>query len=162
MSATASALSRKDRLLTRVSRNVARIHTTLFRFSDGRFGRRFRGGDVLLLTVRGRRSGRAFTTPLLHVRDGRDYIVAASNGGIDCEPQWWLNLLADPHGEVEAGEGRVRVTASEAQGEERGLLWARLVESFSGYEDYQAAVRRRIAVVRLSPVPATDAPSASR
>ena len=62
---------------------------------------RFRGGDVVLLTHRGRRSGRTFTTPLLHVRDGDDIVVTASNGGVDAEPQWWLNLQADPYGEVE-------------------------------------------------------------
>ncbi|WP_442942133.1 nitroreductase/quinone reductase family protein [Nonomuraea sp. NBC_00507] len=51
------------------------MHTFLFRRTQARFGHRFRGGDVLRLTVHGRRSGQAFTIPLLHIRDGRDYIA---------------------------------------------------------------------------------------
>ena len=60
---------------------------------------------MVLLTVRGRRSGRLFTTPLLYVRDGDDYIVAASNGGVDHEPQWWLNLKSEPPAQIEAPGG---------------------------------------------------------
>ncbi|MGP3964865.1 nitroreductase/quinone reductase family protein [Nonomuraea sp. 3N208] len=50
-------------MLTWTSRNAARVHTFLFRRTRARFGHRFRGGDVLLLTVRSRRSGQAFTIP---------------------------------------------------------------------------------------------------
>ncbi|MEV8515072.1 nitroreductase/quinone reductase family protein [Dactylosporangium sp. NPDC051484] len=148
---TDTRATRRDRLLTWMSRNATRIHIALFRRSNGRFGHRFRGGDVLLLTARGRRSGQLFTVPMLYLRDGTDYIVAASNGGIDREPQWWLNLLADPNAVVETRGERVRVTASEVQGEQRSALWARLVASLDAYEGYQAKVRRRIAVVRLRP-----------
>ncbi|WP_433077868.1 nitroreductase/quinone reductase family protein [Dactylosporangium sp. CA-052675] len=148
---TATRSGRQDRLFTWVSRHVARMHIALFRRTGGRFGHRFRGNDVLLLTARGRRSGQLFTVPMLYLRDGTDYIVAASNGGIDREPQWWLNLRADPNAVVETRGARIGVTASEVQGEERGALWARLVASLGAYEGYQAKVRRRIAVVRLRP-----------
>ncbi|MFF5225359.1 nitroreductase/quinone reductase family protein [Dactylosporangium sp. NPDC000521] len=158
---THTRVAPRDRLFTWVSKNAARIHIALFRRSNGRIGHRFRGCDVLLLTVRGRRSGRQFTVPTLYLRDGTDYIVAASNGGIDREPQWWLNLLADPNAVVETRGERLRVTASEVQGEQRGALWARLVASLAAYEGYQAKVRRRIAVVRLRPH-AADVPGSPR
>nr|BFE55490.1 F420H(2)-dependent quinone reductase [Dactylosporangium thailandense] len=148
---TDTRAGRRDRLFTQVSRNVARMHIALFRRTNGRIGHRFRGCDVLLLTARGRRSGQLFTVPMLYLRDGTDYIVAASNGGIDREPQWWLNLLADPDAVVETRGERLRVTASEVRDEQRDALWARLVASLAAYEGYQAKVRRRIAVVRLRP-----------
>ena len=141
-----------DRRLTAVQRRVARVHTTLLRRSGGRFGSRFRGGDVVLLTHRGRTSGRTFTTPLLHVRDGDDLVVAASNGGVDAEPQWWLNLQADPHGEVEV-RGRQRpVVAAPVDEADRDRLWQALMDRTPTYDEYQAKVSRRIALVRLSPV----------
>ena len=107
------------------------------------------GADVVLLTVRGRSSGRLHTVPLMGLRDGRDLLVAASQGGVDREPQWWLNLLADPHAEVEVRRERFTVTAERVSDEERPELWARFVAAYAGFEDYQARVSRQIAVVRL-------------
>ncbi|MGY1696567.1 nitroreductase family deazaflavin-dependent oxidoreductase [Geodermatophilus sp. SYSU D00814] len=146
-----AALSRGDRVLTAVSRRLAAGHTALLRRSGGRLGNRFRGGDVVLLTHRGRRSGRTLTTPLLHVRDGDDLVVAASNGGVDAEPQWWLNLQADPRGEVEVRGRRWPVVATAADDADRGRLWQALMDRCPTYDDYQAKVSRRIALVRLSP-----------
>ncbi|MGY1653080.1 nitroreductase family deazaflavin-dependent oxidoreductase [Geodermatophilus sp. SYSU D01119] len=146
-----ATLSAGDRALTVVSRRVAALHTALLRRTGGRLGNRFRGGDVVLVTCRGRVSGQPRTTPLLHVRDGEDVVVAASNGGIDAEPQWWRNLQADPRGEVEVRGRRWAVTASEVDDADRPRLWAALSARFDGYDGYQARVSRRIAVVRLSP-----------
>lgn len=140
-----------DRVLTRVSRRAAATHTALLRVTGGRAGRRFRGGDVLLLTVTGRRSRQPFTVPLMYLRDGDTFVVAASNGGIDREPQWWCNLRADPRGSVEINGVPVPVTAEEVQGPERAELWVRLVASLPDYERYQSGVGRRIAVVALRP-----------
>jgi deazaflavin-dependent oxidoreductase (nitroreductase family) len=146
-------LTRRDRALTVVSKYAAKVHVTVVRRSGGRLVRRFRGGDMLLLTHTGRTSGRSFTTPALFVRDGRDYVVAASNGGIDREPQWWLNLQADPRGAVEIGGERTEVVAGTVSEADRQRLWDALMARCPTYDDYQAAVSRRISLVRLSPVP---------
>jgi deazaflavin-dependent oxidoreductase (nitroreductase family) len=146
-----AGLSRGDRVATVVSRRVAALHTRLLRRTGGRVGSRFRGGDVVLVTCRGRVSGKERSTPLIHVRDGEDVVVAASNGGIDTEPQWWLNLRAHPHGTVEVRGRRWPVVAGEVEEPERARLWAALSARFDGYDGYQAKVSRRIAVVRLSP-----------
>ncbi len=142
----------RDRLLTVVSKHAAAAHTALLRRTNGRLGNRFRGGDVVLVTHRGRRSGKQFTTPLLHVRDGDDVVVAASNGGIDSEPQWWLNLQADPRAETEIRGRRTAVVAAPVEDGDRDRLWQALMGKCPTYDEYQAKVRRRIALVRLSPV----------
>ncbi|MGY1664752.1 nitroreductase family deazaflavin-dependent oxidoreductase [Geodermatophilus sp. SYSU D00696] len=157
-----AALSRGDRVLTAVSRRLAAGHTVLLRRTGGRVGNRFRGGDVVLLTCRGRVSGQERCTPLLHVRDGEDVVVAASNGGIDAEPQWWLNLQADPRAAVEVRGRRWPVVATEVEEPERARLWAALMARFDGYDGYQARVSRRIAVVRLTPQAGTGCPSEVR
>jgi deazaflavin-dependent oxidoreductase (nitroreductase family) len=130
---------------------VGAVHTRLYRASGGRVGGRFRGGDVLLLTVTGRRSGRSFTSPLMYVRDGEALVVAASNGGIDREPAWWLNLQARPEATVQVGRDVLPVRAERTTGEDRSRLWQALNAAFGGYEGYQRGVQREIAVVRLSP-----------
>src|SRR3954447_23831900 len=123
----------KDRLLTVISKYAAKTHVTMARRSGGRLVRPFRGGDVLLLTHTGRTSGRTYTTPALYVRDGDDYVVAASNGGIDREPQWWLNLQADPRGTVEIGGRRTDVVASTVGDRDRQGLWDALMAKCPTY-----------------------------
>jgi F420H(2)-dependent quinone reductase len=151
MTTSSTTMTPKDRALTRVSKAVARYHVALNRRTGGRLGNRFRGGDVLLLTHRGRTSGRSYTKPVLHVRDGDDFVVAASNGGIDAEPQWWLNLQADPHAVVEVRGRRTEVVASAVPEEERQRLWDALMAKCPTYDTYQASVSRRISLVRLTP-----------
>jgi deazaflavin-dependent oxidoreductase (nitroreductase family) len=112
---------------------------------------RFRGGQLLYLTTTGRKSGATRTVPLLYIRDGDCYIVAASNGGSDWEPGWWLNLRSDPRATVEVDGERISIHADEVDGDDRDRLWARLNEQLSDYAKYQAKVRRRIAVVELRP-----------
>jgi deazaflavin-dependent oxidoreductase (nitroreductase family) len=85
----------------------------------------------------------------MSLREGDDLLVVASQGGVDREPQWWLNLLVDPHAEVERRGERFAVVAEEVDGDERQALWDRFVATYDGFNDYQAKVRRRLAVVRL-------------
>jgi deazaflavin-dependent oxidoreductase (nitroreductase family) len=118
----------------------------------GRLGlRRFRGGDLLFLTTTGRKSGQPRTTPLLHLVDGERWIVAASNGGADWEPGWWLNLQAGSAGTVKVGDVDTPVSGAEISGAEREAWWRRLNDVVD-YEAYQRKVRRRIAVVALTPM----------
>jgi deazaflavin-dependent oxidoreductase (nitroreductase family) len=146
-----TTLSHRDRTKTAIMRRVGATHRTVFRLTGGKLGRRWFGGEVLLLTVVGRRSGRAFTVTLMFVRDGEDFIVAASNGGVDREPQWWLNLQALPQAEAQVGAKRVAVTASQVDDADRPALWEQLGEAYRGFASYQAGVQRQIAVVRLRP-----------
>ena len=111
---------------------------------------RFRGGDLLYLTTTGRTSGARRTVPLLYVPDGDDLVVAASNGGADWEPGWWLNLQTDPSGVVRVDGQERPVTGVEVEEPQRTELWARLNAQLDTYDDYQQKVRRRIAVVRLT------------
>jgi deazaflavin-dependent oxidoreductase (nitroreductase family) len=78
-------------------------------------------------------------------------VVAASNGGIDAEPQWWLNLQVDPRGTVEVGGRRTPVRASKVDEADRQRLWDALMAKCPTYDDYQAGVSRRISLVRLTP-----------
>ena len=112
--------------------------------------KKFRGGDLLYLTTVGRKTGQQRTTPLLYVRDDGRWVVAASNGGADWEPGWWLNLRAGSPGRIELDGVTTEVVGTEVDGPERERLWARLNEVVD-YEAYQRKVSRRIAVVALTP-----------
>ena len=142
----------KRALVQRVAKALTSLHVALYRASGGRVFGSFRGGPILLLTTRGRKSGRPRTTPLLYVRDGDAFVVVASNGGMDWEPAWWLNLQANPSGQVQAGPRALRVRAERVGPDDRVGLWTRLTRMYPGYEGYQRRVSREIALVRLRSV----------
>ena len=141
----------KRALLQRVAKGITTLHVALYRASGGRILGSFRGGLILLLTTKGRKTGQSRVTPLLYVRDGDAFVVVASNGGMDWEPAWWLNLKANPVGQVHAGPRVIRVRAEQVGSDDRVRLWPQLTQMYPGYEGYQRRVSREIALVRLRP-----------
>lgn len=132
-------------------RAIAAVHRGLYRVSGGRVGASLAGKPMLLLTTRGRKSGRERTTPLLYHRDGDEFIVVASNGGDPRHPAWYLNLRSDPTVRVQVGSRRVVCLARVATPEERARLWPALLARYPGYSDYEKRAGREIPVVVLRP-----------
>lgn len=120
--------------------------------------RRTRGGiakpwkvDALLLTTRGRRSGRERTVVLQFFPDGEAMVVAAANDGGASHPGWYFNLTADPDARVEVMGRTLPVRAAELDEAEAAGWWRRILERDPSYERYARAADRRIPIVRLVP-----------
>lgn len=126
-----------------------RMHRSVFRASGGRIGSRVGPLPVLLLSVRGRKSGVAREVLLNHIRDGDRYVVFASHAGEEREPPWWLNLRAAGEAEVLLAGERFRVRAREAQGADRDRLWSEATKRDDAFTEYENRTARRIAVVVL-------------
>lgn len=120
--------------------------------TEGRKGHRWQGVPTLLLTVRGRRTGKLRRTALIYGRDGDAYVVVGSRGGAHHHPQWYLNLVADPEVEIQVGADRMSARARTAEGAERRRLWAHMAEIWSDYDRYQQKTDREIPVVVIEPV----------
>ena len=114
-------------------------------------GTRVRGRAVLLLTTRGRRSGKERTTPVCFLAAGDRLVLAAAAGGRSRHPAWYLNLQACPHVAVRLGARRLMMVARVAQGAERAHLWDRLCRRYPICALYQKRSRREIPVVVLQP-----------
>jgi len=132
-------------------RGLSQANVRLYRWSRGRVGGRVGRSPILLLTTRGRRSGKARTTPLLYLRDGADVAIVASYGGRPQHPAWYLNILSDQQVDVQIGSESFHATARTASPEERNRLWPKLVEMYASYASYQAKTSREIPVVLLTP-----------
>jgi deazaflavin-dependent oxidoreductase (nitroreductase family) len=130
-------------------------HRVLYRVTGGVIGRRLVDNDILLLTTRGRVTGREHTVPLLYLRDGESLVVIASYGGRDRHPGWYLNLFADPSVTAQTGRDRRSFQARTATEEEREMWWPRVVAAYSDYAVYQSRTERQIPVVMLEPVSST-------
>lgn len=68
----------------------------------------FYGRFVMLLTTRGRRSGKTRVTPLQYERVDDTFVVGSARG---TRSDWYRNILADPRVEVRAGRARFNATA---------------------------------------------------
>lgn len=128
---------------------ISQANTWLYRKSAGKFGGSLSGVPVLLLTTRGRKSGRSHTTPLIYLEDGDQLVVVASKGGAVGHPAWYLNLQANPEVAIEQGSRHRTMIASTANGADRAMLWPRLVDRYPAYADYQSWTDREIPVVLL-------------
>jgi len=117
------------------------------------------GDRLLLLTVRGARTGQLRTIPLAYHRDDDRYIVAASKGGAPTHPDWYRNLTVNPDVEVEVGGRRFKAHARVVpSGPERDALYARHASLMPGFADYEKRSPRIIPIVVLEPV--TDSKAA--
>ncbi|MFE0174641.1 nitroreductase/quinone reductase family protein [Streptomyces sp. NPDC059002] len=133
-----------------------------FRARGGKVGGPFEGGDLLLLTTTGARSGKQHTTPLGFLRDGGLLLVVGSNLGSPRHPDWYHNVLARPTVRVELGTEEFQAIAVPAEGERRDRLFARVVAADPGYGDYQARTDRTLPVVVLErPAHEADIPEAA-
>jgi deazaflavin-dependent oxidoreductase (nitroreductase family) len=121
-----------------------------FRANEGRVGGRFEGGTLLLLHTVGRKSGVERVNPLAYFPDGDRYVIIASKGGAPTHPDWYHNLLANPHVTVEVGTETFEVDALEITGEDRELLWKRIVERMPGFGEYQKNIDRIIPLFALT------------
>ena len=133
-----------------ISKVVTTAHVALYRATKGRLGGRT-GLPVLLLTTTGRKSGRRRTKPLGYVKEGDDFLLAASNAGNDFFPSWWLNLKANPVAEIQVRGQRLSVNARKASPEEKERLWPKFLEAYKGYANYEKKTSREIPVIILTP-----------
>ena len=135
----------------RTAKTLSSIHTLAYRLTGGRVGRRLVANDMLLLTTRGRKTGRPHTVPLLYLRDGDNLVVIASWGGRPDHPHWYANLVAHPDATVQVLGKREEVTAESMPPEDREQWWPTIVQAHHGYATYQTLTNRQIPVVRLRP-----------
>ena len=139
-----------DRLKPRTIRLIGQLHAWAWKLTRGKVGNAFGSAPFMMLTTRGRITGRARTTPVLYLQDGADLIVAASFGGNDIHPAWFLNLERCPKAEVIINGQRRRFLAYRVSPEEKRLIWPRLIEMYPNFAIYQQRTRREIPLLRLS------------
>lgn len=136
---------------TKLGKVMQDANVWLYRASNGKLGATMMGAPLLLLTTRGRRTGKSRVNPLIYLQDGEELAVVASKGGSPDSPLWYRNLQSDPIVQVQIGSDVRTMHARTANAEERARLWPRLVAIYAPYADYQSWTQREIPVVQLSP-----------
>jgi deazaflavin-dependent oxidoreductase (nitroreductase family) len=104
------------------------------------------GLPVVILTTRGRRSGKLRKTPLMRVEAGGQYLLVASKGGAPSNPHWYYNLLENPNVTLQDGPEPFDVKVRRLTGAERQTWFERAVAAFPPYAEYQEKTTREIPV----------------
>lgn len=125
--------------------------TRTYLASNGTEGHENNGVHMLVLATTGRKTGQPRRNVLIYGRSGNDLVVVASNAGLDDNPAWFKNLLADPSVGVQAGTHRFTAHARVASAAERATLWPQMAQIFPLYNEYTQKTDRTIPIVLLTP-----------
>jgi deazaflavin-dependent oxidoreductase (nitroreductase family) len=109
------------------------------------------GKPVVVVSMRGRRTGSVRKAPVMRVEHEGAYAVIASKGGADSNPGWYHNIVADPHVTLQDGPAVSEMVAREVHGDERSDWWSRALEVWPSYADYEKKTDRLIPVFVLEP-----------
>ena len=109
------------------------------------------GAPIVLLTLRGAKTGKLRHTPVMRVEHEDSYAVVASKGGAPKHPTWYYNIKAHPEITLQDGTVTRDYVAHEAEGAERAEWWERAVAVFPSYGEYQQKTDRQIPVFVLDP-----------
>ena len=123
-----------------------------FRVNGGRVGGPFAGAPMVLLTHKGARSGKTYTTPLVYSKDGGRFVIVASKGGAPDNPAWYHNLIAHPEVTLEIGAEQFKARAVVTSGEERERLFNVQAGQMPMFNEYRKKTTRQIPVIALERV----------
>jgi deazaflavin-dependent oxidoreductase (nitroreductase family) len=142
----------KESLADLQMKGMNAAHRTVLKLSGGRLLNSFGTMPVVELHTIGRTSAKRRTTMLTApIHDDGSYVLVASKGGDDRDPDWYRNLVANPDIELTVDGVTRDFTARVASDEEKAEMWPRIVEAYKGYAGYQKKTDRNIPVVVCEP-----------
>ena len=135
-----------------VVKTMTRLHVLLNRLTGGRLFNSFGGDDVCFVTMKGAKSGRTLTIPLMYVPYGDGVLLVASLGGAPKNPAWYHNLVKHPEIAVSHRNHRMKLRARLATSEEKRELWPICDQHYAPYADYRKRTTREIPIFVCEPV----------
>jgi F420H(2)-dependent quinone reductase len=132
-----------------LDKRLGSLGVGLYRLTGGRIARKVK---VLILTTRGRRSGKMRTVLLQFFPDSANLVIVAANSGRSSHPGWFYNLKATPTARVQVMDRILQVHAEELSADEAIAFWPYILRVAPTYARYQKATRRSIPLMRLVPV----------
>ncbi len=109
------------------------------------------GIPVIIVTMRGAKSGKVRKIALMRVEHDGEYALVASKGGDPAHPAWYFNLTADPRIMIQDGPAPMDYVVREVSGDERQAWWERAAAAYPPYLSYAEKAGREIPVLVASP-----------
>ena len=130
----------------------AEEHIQKYLVSDGRDVDHPAGDRLILLYTTGRKSGEIRRVPLGSFPDGDTLVVIGSNAGRPQQPQWYMNLVADPTVWVRKQSDLYQAEASVLPAQDRQVFWDDLTARMPMFAEYQENAGRELPLIRLTRV----------
>jgi F420H(2)-dependent quinone reductase len=102
------------------------------------------GLPVIVVTMRGKKSGKVRKIALMRVEHDGEYALVASKGGAPEHPLWYYNLEAHPDVVIQDGPVPFPARVRQVTGDERSEWWERAVAAYPPYAEYQKKTDREI------------------
>jgi deazaflavin-dependent oxidoreductase (nitroreductase family) len=133
-----------------IKRVVSPLQRWIYRLTGGKFFSTIGSNrKILLLTTKGRRSGKDRTVPVFYLRDGETIVIC--NVRPEHEPgtnPWVLNLRKHPSAKLQIGADIAQYHAREASLAEVERLWPSLVTLWPAYQaHYELGGQRTIFIL---------------
>lgn len=135
-----------------ILKTVTRLHVLLHRLSGGRLFNTLSGDDVCFVTMKGAKSGRTLTIPLMYVPHRNGVLLVASQGGAPKNPVWYGNLVKNADITVSHRSRSMKLRARLARPEEKPALWPICDGHYAPYAEYRARTDRDIPIFVCEPV----------
>jgi F420H(2)-dependent quinone reductase len=128
------------------------LHVFIYRLTSGKLGGSMGKFKVLILTTKGRKSGKILSNPVGYFERNGKYIIVASNGGADKNPSWYYNIKGNPNDvTIQVNEKIMKVTPEIVLGEQRKPVYEWIASIAPNFGDYEKKTTREIPLVFLKP-----------
>ncbi len=123
---------------------VSPAQRLLYRLTGGKaFTTAGKERDVLLLTTRGRLTGKDRTVPVYYLRDEDRIVICNVNPGFERTNPWVINLRAHPVARLQIGPENAEYRAHEATEAEVSRYWPQLLNIWPAYGSHFEKSRQR-------------------
>ena len=122
----------------------------LYRLTNGKLGGNMGTFKVLILTTKGRKSGKLFSNPVGYFERDGGYFIVASKLGAPTNPAWYHNIKGNP-GDVmiQVNDRKMKVKPEIILGERRKPIYAWIASLSPNFGDYEKRTTREIPLVFL-------------
>ena len=135
-----------------ISKLFLGFYVWVYRLTGGKLGGSMGRFNVLILTTKGRKSGKILSNPVGYFERDGGYLIVASNNGAAANPSWYYNIKGNP-GDVmiQVKDKKMKVKPEIILGEPRKPLFVWVVSLAPGYGEYEKKTTREIPLVFLKP-----------
>ena len=128
-------------------KHLSSLNALVYRLSGGKLWNKWLGKyPIMILSVKGRKTGKTRNIPLIKVMKDEQPILVASMGGMPMNPTWYYNVASDNKVTIQIGKEKKYYLAKQVDEIEKNELWPIICSFYPDYKIYQDKTARNIPV----------------